>query len=180
MTGNNNKKYSIEILNDSNSIISEKTDGVWNLIDTLNHIFFITDTNELLVPSFHIVDFNNDGNQDLLCWVGTNMNGNQWSEIYLNNATTLIKLKNTADGIWASPEYYIEDSTITCEEVAGNFGVFYKSKYKLIGFIAIPIEKHEIDNTEMFYKKGKYIGQITRDYVGKNGEWEIVNSKNVK
>ncbi len=180
LTGKKSNKYSIEILNDSNSVLSEYVNGLWKSMDTVHHTFYIIDTNTLLVPSFYVVDFNNDGNQDLLCWTVTNINGNRWTEIYLNDSNTLIKLENTADGIWANPEYNKNEGIITCEEVSGNFGVFYTSKYKLKGLKAFPIEKHETDNTEMVLKNGKYVGQIIRDYIGENGGWKIINIKKEK
>ncbi|NVN95104.1 MAG: hypothetical protein HXX18_07475 [Bacteroidetes bacterium] len=177
LTGKNNNKYLIEIINDSNSVLSQYMNGIWKSIDTINHIFFITDSNELLVPSFYIADFNNDGNQDLLCWTMTNVNGNQWTEIYLNNTLTLIKLVNTADGIWAFPEYHNDKKIITCEEVSGCFGVSSESSFRLKDFKATPIRKVELDNTHMIQKKGKYVNQITRTYIGKNGKWKLVSIK---
>ncbi len=78
-------KYSIEIKNDSISILSKLENNKWEYFDTIRHMFHILGTNEIMLPAYRIVDFDNDGNQDLVCRVYTNVNGNGWSVIYFNN-----------------------------------------------------------------------------------------------
>jgi hypothetical protein len=169
-------KYSIEIKNDSISVLSKYENNKWEYIDTIRHMFQIIDSNEILLPSYKIVDFENDGNQDLVCWVNTNVNGNVWSIIYLNNPEkkSLDILRNTAgrdEKIWDSPEYNIKDSTINCTLVSGVYGLSFESKYKIENHKAIPIEKQETDNTHL---KNDGSGGIDRLYIGKNGKWKLV------
>ena len=169
-------KYSVEIISNDQSIIKRFENNKWLLVDTIEQFFLmIGDTDEFIIPSFRIEDFNKDGNQDLICWTGTNVNGNEWVQIYLNNPKTksLIKLINTAERgplIWDAPEYNKKDSTIHCTRISSNFGLSFESTYKLIGFIAKPLEKEEHDNTNM-NPEGK--GAIYRYYIGKKGKWKL-------
>jgi len=166
-------KYRIEIKSDSFSIISKFENNKWLCIDTIKHSFYMRDTNDLFIPSFYVEDFNKDGNQDLLCWVLSGMSM-VWTMVYLNDplTKTLEKLKNAAENSyhWDNPEYNLKDSTIHCARISSNWELSFNSKYKLVNFTAIPLEKDEIDNTQMDYS-GK--GSVTRHYVGKNGKWEL-------
>ena len=174
-------KYSIEILSDSNSVLSKFNDGKWQVFDTIWHGFLQTDTNEILVPSYWVMDFNKDGYQDFMCWVMTNMNGNRWTQIYLYNPNKnrIEKLNNDAEesDTWAAPEYNEKDSTIHCTEVSGNYGSSYESEYKLEYFIARPLKKVEIDNMSKNYK-GK--GGVKRIYKGENGKWVVVKISKIR
>ena len=166
--------YKIEIKSDSISIISKFESNNWQFLDTIRHNFEFNDTNDLFIPSFYIIDFNNDGSQDLLCSVVAGMSMT-WTMIYLNNplTKTLQKLKNAEENSynWDNPIYNLKDSTIHCERISSsNWGLYFVSRYKLINFKAIPLEKDEIDNTEMD-NSGK--GSITRHYTGENGKWVL-------
>ena len=170
-------KYSIEIINDTVSILSRFENGNWQILDSILHTsYFISDSNKLYIPSFEITDFNKDGFQDLTCWVETNMNGNYWIIIYLFNpkTNTLEKLRNTAEQdeweIWDNPIYNPKDSTIKCICEASIYGLYFESKYKLINLKAVPIEKYEEDRTS-----GKYI--INRYYKGIQGKWKIIKKE---
>lgn len=169
-------KYSVEIINNNESVIRRFENNKWETVDTIDQMYIeFLDSVDFLIPSFSIEDFNKDGNQDLICWTGTNINGNEWVQIYLNDPKTksLKILINTAEKdsvIWDAPEYDENDSTIHCTLVSGNFGLSFESKYKLIGFTAIPIEKEEHDNTNM-NPEGK--GAIYRYYIGKKGKWKL-------
>ena len=174
-------KYSIEIKNDSISILSKYENNKWKCIDTISHMFQIIDTNEIMLPSFKIVDFDNDGNQDLVCWVFTNVNGNGWSIIYLNNPEQkkLCLLWNSAeknDRIWDSPVYNMKDSTINCILISGTYGLSFESKYKLKNYIAFPIEKQETDYTQL---KNDGSGGIDRLYIGKGRKWKLIKQTKI-
>jgi len=175
LQGQTPAKYLIEIKNDSISVLSKFENDKWSHTDTISQMFMmVTDTSELLIPSFQVTDFNNDGNQDLICWTGTNVNGNYWVIVYLNNPQkkTLEKLKNTAEEsfIWDAPVYNPKDSSIKCTRASGVYGLSFESTYKLVNYSAIPIEKEESDNTQM-NSKGK--GGVTRYYIGKDGKWKL-------
>ena len=170
-----NEMCSIEIINDTTSIISAFKNDKWINIDTLKIDLMIQSSNNIFLPSFKIIDFDKDGYEDIICWVKTNMNRNKWSIIYLYNKNTksLQKLHNTAEihwkmisDIWDNPKYNANDSTINCELYSSVYSVSFESKYKLINNIAIPIEKEEEDRTE------KKI--ITNNYIGVNGKWQLI------
>ncbi len=173
LNGQMQMKYSIEIINYSKSILSVYKNNKWLFVDSIEHMFDLG----FGLPSFRIMDFNKDGNQDLLCWVLTNVNGNYWQIIYLNDSktNTLIKLENTSENgyIWDAPEYDSKDSTIHCMRLSGTFGSSFDSKYKLKNNLAIPLDKTETDNTQVSGITGK--GQIIRDFVGENGKWKLTN-----
>lgn len=169
-------KYSIEIKNDSISVLYKLENNKWEYFDTIRHMFQINDTNQILLPAYRIVDFDHDGNQDLVCWVYTNVNGNGWSVIYLNNPTRkkLCLLWNSAENdtrIWDAPQYNVKDSTISCTLLSGAFGLSFESKYKLKDYRAIPIEKQEADYSQL---KMDGTGAIERSYTGKGSKWMLI------
>ncbi|MFZ4398733.1 MAG: XAC2610-related protein [Bacteroidales bacterium] len=170
-------KYLVEILNNDESVIQKKENDKWQTIDTIEQMFIeVDDSNRISIPNFRIEDFNKDGNQDIICQTGTNVNGNDWVQIYLNDPKTksLIKLHNSAEDesdTWDAPEYNKKDSTIHCTHVSGNFGYSFESTYKLIRYQAIPIKKFERDNTKMT-SSGK--GSIKRYFIGNQGKWKLL------
>jgi hypothetical protein len=171
LKGKNNLKYSIEILNDTISILSKFENNKLFFVDSIHQMYLIIDdTNKIFFPTFEITDFNEDGNQDLICWTGTNVNGNRWVSIYLNNSQKKIleKLENTAESgyIWDDPIYNSKDSTVNCDRGAGAYGLSFESKYRLIGFTATPIEKRESDSRNVNYT-------IDKLYNGVNGKWKL-------
>ena len=168
--GKDTTRYLAEILNDTITVLSKFEKNDWHTIDTIEIFLFMADTNRIITPEFRIIDFNKDGNQDLLCWAYTNMNGNRYTLIYLNNPEIhkLVKLQNTTNDnyIWDNPEFNLHNKYIKCIEDASAYGVSNKSKYKLIGFKAIPLKKNEEDRTSRRI--------IHRKYVGYKGKWKLI------
>lgn len=130
-----------------------------------------------IISEFKITDFDLDGDEDLLCWVFTNMNGNMWTLILLNdnNYQKLIKLWNTAEDtdIWDGPEYNAKDGTIITHLDASVYGISNEAVYKLEGLTAIPVSMLEEDHSNM-----RYI--LENEYIGKNGKWKRIKSKKTR
>ena len=179
LKGKLNSKYSIQILDEDNSILSKFINGKWIVVDTITHSLEFNDSITIFLPSYTVTDFDKDGNEDLYCFVSSNMNGNSWTIIYLMNQQTnnLQKLNNIAensDYIWDAPVYNKKDKTIHCTRVSGNFGKSFESVYRLENQIALPLKKYETDNTKMD-EKGE--GGVKRKYIGKNGKWILIMEK---
>ena len=135
---------------------------------------------ESFTPSFSITDFNRDGNEDVVCWHLNDVNGNQHTTIYLNDPTTktLVLLKNPDDDVWSAPDFDKLTDTITCNVVAGMFGVSSESTYRLDGLTAIPLLKKEFDSLHLNIETGE--GRILRTYKGENGKWVLISEEKLK
>jgi hypothetical protein len=123
-----------------------------------------------LVSNFKIIDFDHDGNEDLLCWVFSNINGNVWTIIYLYDPKQqkLVKLQNTVDhtDIWNDPEYRLKTSTINCSLYGSAFGNSEESSYKLEkNHSVIPLKKHIESRSQE--------SVIDYKYVGEKGKWKL-------
>ncbi len=169
-------KYAIDIIDSENSVLYKFENSEWKFFDTIEHMELqFIDTNTLLIPSFEVIDFNKDGNQDLICYVGVDMHGNFGTTIYLNNPETnifqILKKPAEDDDNWSDAKYNAKDSTINCRIISGNWGLSSESKYKLINFKAFPIKKIEHDNTNLDFSGKK--GKITRYYIGSDGKWKL-------
>lgn len=121
----------------------------------------------VLISSFRIEDFDRDGDEDLLCWLFSNINGNEWTAIYLNDQQQqkLVQLYDHAGHthIWDAPEYNPATRIISCEQYGSAYGHSSESSYRLNGLSAMPIEMQEQ------YRNA----QTTSDayYTGKDGKW---------
>lgn len=165
----------IRLINDWQAVLSEKNAENYIVKDTLT--WFEWPGDETLTQSFMITDFDEDGNEDLTCWHLTNVNGNRWMTIYLNNAEkgTLELLKNPIadeEDVWAAPEYDHDTKIITCTTVSGAFGISDLSTYRLDGKTAIALEKKEEDYSDVSMDSG-HIG-IIRTYVGAGDHWKLL------
>lgn len=166
-------RYALDILEDSTSLLQYWNNSAWETLDTLAlwTTFFSELDCSFDFPHFFVEDFDEDGYQDLICGLMTNMNGNRWGKIFLFDASAgRLKRVPSAeeDGIWAGPYFNPEDKTIREDQVSGVYGVSYTSIYKLEGHTAVPFRKEEIDNQGL-NAFGK--GGIKREYIGKNGKW---------
>lgn len=174
--------YQIELKNDSTMVLSKSFQDRKEIVDTQNFMpFFWHIYNGYYYSYFKIIDFDNDNDEDLVCRLFTNVNGNAWTNIWLNdpNTQSLKLLYNTAEtsDIWAAPEYNPEIKNISCTQVSGMFGLDYKSTYRLHNLTAIPLEKEENDNTKLNNYTGK--GGVKRFYRGKKGKWKLIKSQKI-
>lgn len=182
LAGKTPLKYRIALLNDTEALLEEYKNNQWIVKDTLG--WFESEvsynTEESFTDSFTITDFNRDGNEDFLCWHLTNVNGNEYTSIYLNDpeCKTLVKLKNPDENVWAAPEYDKLTDIITSTIVAGMFGVESESTYRLDGMTAIPLLKKEFDSLNLSLETGE--GKVLRTYNGKNGKWELVSEEKLQ
>lgn len=171
LNGKTPLKYSMHLLNDTIASLSRYESNQWILQEEMKYesYFMYREENELL-SHFRITDFDKDGDEDLLCWIFSNVNGNEWTIVFLNDQESekLVRLIDTADDtdIWNNPEYNEKKSIIICTLDGSAFGCSAESSYKLNNLSAIPIEKHYQDRTS-----GKYIEDFY--YVGKNGRWKL-------
>lgn len=164
-------KYSFHLENDSIVSLYQFKNNTFQFVEKINYqpIYWHFDGNEL-VSNFKILDFDHDGDEDLVCWVFSNINGNEWTVVYLNDQTQqkLVKLYNTADdtAIWDKPEFDKKTGTINTELFGSAFGTSEEGSYKLNNDLTItPLKKHYQDRT------GKDV--FDYEYIGKNGKWKL-------
>ncbi|MDV6167237.1 hypothetical protein R1T16_02295 [Flavobacterium sp. DG1-102-2] len=172
----------IALMSDSEAILYEFKDNQWIKREDLYWFEWPDgyDQKEGFTYSFKITDFDRDGNEDLVCWTHTNVNGNEWTNIYLNDPKTksLVKLENADEDVWASPEFDKLTNTIMCNTVSGAFGKSYISTYTLEGLIAAPISKKETDFSQIANNPSDTA--FLRTYKGENGLWKLVSEEKVK
>ena len=164
-------KYSFLLQNDSLVSLYQLKNNKFEFQENVDYQPFLWHFDEgMLFSNFRIVDFDNDGDEDLLCWVASNVNGNEWTIIFINDQTQqkLIRLYNIADDtdIWSKPEFDKENNVINTELYGSAFGVSEEGSYKLQDDLSIiPLKKHYQDRT----------GKKTFDYkyVGKNNKWKL-------
>lgn len=175
-------KCRITLINSTEAVLEQFINNQWikkgNLGWFENENFY--NRTESFTSSFSITDFNRDGNEDIVCWHLTNVNGNQHTTIYLNDAAAkaVVLLKNADDDVWSAPDFDKLTDTITCNVVAGMFGVSSESTYRLDGLTAIPLLKKEFDNLHLNIETGE--GRILRTYKGENGKWVLVSEEKLQ
>lgn len=175
LNGKTPLRYSVALKNDTIAVLSQFYDGKWELQENISYTEWAVSRieNNKIISEFKITDFDNDGDEDLVCWANTNVNGNVWTVIFLNDQNTkkLVKLYNTADNtdIWDMPQYDAATGTINCTLNGSAYGASEESSYKLENITAKPITKSRQDR----YDSEEI---IDIDYVGKSGKWEIIKT----
>jgi hypothetical protein len=164
-------KYSFRLQNDSIASLYQFKNNKFEFQENVDYQPFLWHFDEgMLFSNFKIVDFDNDGDEDLLCWVFSNVNGNEWTIVFINDQTQqkLVRLYNTADetDIWDKPRFDKETNTINTELYGSAFGTSEEGSYRLQKeLIVIPLTKHYQDRT------GKHMYDY--EYVGKKGKWKL-------
>jgi len=164
-------QYSVTLKNDTIATLSNYSNGSWKFQEAIAYtdwaVSRIQETK--VISEFKITDFDNDGDEDLVCWTRTNVNGNEWKLIFINDQEKqkLVSLYNNAEGsaIWNRPEYNADTEIVNCTLESGVFGISSESSYKLIGNIAEPLQKHEFDST---IDKNVF----ETEFVGENSTWK--------
>ncbi|MFY7728456.1 MAG: hypothetical protein ACOVRN_02950 [Flavobacterium sp.] len=177
LEGKNKLTYKFELLNDSTAVLSQQVDNNWQQQDKFEFqpwLWMVTE--EGVASRFEIKDFNQDGNEDLVCLVASNVNTNEWVYIYLNDGKKLVKLYNTADSsyIWDNPQYDSKRKTINTELFSSAYGIANTAIYKLEGVLATPIEKNEGDSAT------HADAIIHNNYIGENGKWKLIKTETEK
>ncbi|OXA79313.1 hypothetical protein SAMN05444397_105251 [Flavobacterium aquidurense] len=171
LKGKSPLKYSFRLQNDSLVSLYQFKNEEFQFQENLDYQPFLWHFhNDQLYSNFKIVDFDNDGDEDLLCWVYSNVNGNEWTIIFINDQIKhkLVRLYNTVEktDIWSRPEFDKKTNTINTELYGSAFGISEESSYKLNEDLTLtPLKKHFQDRT------GKHI--INYEYVGKNKKWKL-------
>ncbi|MEA9413673.1 hypothetical protein [Flavobacterium sp. PL02] len=171
-------KYSFRLQNDSIASLYQFKNNKLELQENVHYQpFFWHFDKDMLFSNFKIVDFDNDGDEDLLCWVFSNVNGNEWTIVFINDQTQqkLFRLYNAADetDIWDKPRFDKETNTIHTELYGSAFGTSAESSYKLQdNGTVIPLRKHFQDRT------GKHMYDYV--YMGRNGKWKLKSKNRVK
>ena len=164
-------KYSVTLENDSTAVLSQNVGGKWVLQERIPISEWTISRleNKAIISEFKIADFNQDGNEDLICWTHTNINGNEWVVIYLNNPVKgkLSKLWDDAGetDIWDRPVYNPETAYISTQLDGSAYGTSEESIFLLDQFEAIPVSKHEQDRNDEII--------IDKYYIGNNGKWDL-------
>ncbi len=170
--------YRFKLQNDTIAILYKIVDHKSVHTEAMGYqsYFLYRDDDGYLHSNFKITDFDKDGDEDLLCWIYSNMNGNVWTIIWLNDQKTqkLVKLYNTADDteIWDRPEYDPAKQIINTTLDAGVYGISNEATYKLEGLTAIPLRKYEENRSQVIHI-------IQNEYVGKRGKWKLRKSQKI-
>ncbi|MES2485263.1 MAG: hypothetical protein V4581_04850, partial [Bacteroidota bacterium] len=131
---------------------------------------FMEIENDTVTTRYNITDFDHDGDEDLVCWLSSNMNGNRWSSIYLNDQQQqkLVQLYDHASDtyIWDAPEYDPATGIISCTLVGSAFGSSAETTYRLNSLEAEPLKMH--DQTRGMQTV------FDEDYIGHDGKWKQV------
>lgn len=146
--------------------------GAWKVIDTisLRPSFYSDLSCELELPRLEVVDFNQDGYDDLRIPLDMNINGNVWATIYLYDTTqnTLRRLEGFLENN-ANLEYDKKTGVVWSETHAGAYGESSSAYYALRGFKVYPLKMGVEDRTQM--------ESIThRLYIGKGEQWQLVKT----
>jgi len=170
-------KYSIRLKNDTIALLYRHDDKKLILHDTISHSGWPLRriNGKEIISEFKITDFDCDGNEDLLCCAASNINGNQWTLIYLNDQKQrkLVKLMNNADktDIWDNPHYNKKKKLIECELFSGVFGFQSTYTFRLENHIALPVYKEERNYTSVDAKTGE--GEVIQEFTGDSGIWKL-------
>ena len=174
LKGKNTLRYLIKLVNDSIGELWQYKSGSWDFQEQLTFSSWTIrriDVNKLY-SEFRLTDFNQDGNTDLTFCHASNINGNNWTKVFLNDGNRLVSLYNTAEEsyIWNDPQYNPKTKAINTELYSGAYGIQNTASYKLTGLIATPIQKEETDLTH----QEKFI--ITT-YKGVKGKWKLAKTE---
>lgn len=175
--GNTPLKYSMQLHNETIASLSRYENDQWILQEDMKYESYFMyrkkgedGDEDKLISNFRIEDFDKDGDEDLLCWIRSNMNGNEWTRVFLNDQENkkLVRLINTAYDIdiWDMPRYDEKTGIINCTLHGSAFGCSAESSYKLENLTTTPIEKHYQVRTS-----GRYVEDLY--YTGENGKWKL-------
>ncbi|MES2485264.1 MAG: hypothetical protein V4581_04855 [Bacteroidota bacterium] len=165
-------RYALHPVNDTVMQLLQPDGKKWKVQETINHSGWMLTriTDGIVYPYIQAIDFDKDGDEDLMLWVNMNMNGNMWTIIYLNDQKQqkLVQLVNTTtpqgNGIWDDPKYDPQTGQIHTELYSGVYGIQNTATYKLVGTTALPVIKNETDLTNS--EKITYTS-----YKGNDGQW---------
>lgn len=174
LAGKNKLTYRFELLNDSIAALSQKVKGNWQEQDKFQFEpwhWIVQDS--LVISNFETKDFDKDGDDDVLCCLFSNINGNEWTLIYLNDGSKLVKLYDTADDTdqWLMPIYKENTKTLHTEMFSSAYGVANTATYRLEGTTAIPLKKEEGDSATDTMVITHYT------YKGENGKWKLTKKE---
>jgi hypothetical protein len=176
---NSTELYSIEIFEDSVSVLRTLRNKQWHVLDTIDRKtkIYADAACDIQYPQYQLTDMNHDGYKDLFVIIKSDDYNNSIGKICMYHTAnkSLQSFKSAEDdGYWASPEFHENDSTIECTLLSGVYGVRYTSLYKLQGSHAIPVSKDEEDT--LGEAEGKHA--IERIYKGSaEGKWKLVKKK---
>lgn len=171
--------YSIELFEDSVSLLKTFRNKQWHILDTIDRKtkIYSDAACDIQYPQYQFTDLNHDGYKDLFVILKSDDYSNIIGKLCLYHPAnrSLMALKSAEeDGHWASPEFHENDSTIECTFLSGVYGVRYTSLYKLQGNHAIPLSKDEEDT--LGEADGKHA--VERIYKGSaEGKWKLVKKK---
>ena len=166
-------KYLIALKNDTIAALSKYADGRWEFQEDIAYTDWAVRRVDgtKVISEFKITDFDNDGDEDLTCWTFTNINGNMWTIIFLNDQENqkLVSLYNTADQtlIWDRPEYDNTTGVINCTLDGSAYGASEESSFKLNYLTPIPLLKERQERYDPKYIEDFY-------YKGEKGKWKLV------
>jgi len=178
LKGKKDLQYSITLVNDTVASLSKYQNGKWEFQGNIQYTDWAVRRidKSKVISEFKITDFDHDGDEDLLCWVTTNVNGNEWTLIFLNDQANLklVKLYDTAEetDIWNRPTYNKKTHTIDCALEGSAYGTSWESRYKLNNLTATPISK--------IMQNRQQEAIIDYDYIGKDGKWKLTRTTTEK
>jgi len=176
LQGKNPLTYNIKPVNDTVIEIWQLRDNKWKRQEKITYFGWALhrwdDEAGKILSELKITDFDHDGDEDLVCWVTSNVNGNVWTIIFINDneKQKLVKLKSKADynsDIWDAPTFDPATGLIHTELFSSANGTQNTATYKLNGTVVTPVLKEETDmgNPDYF---------LYTTYEGKKGKWKKV------
>jgi hypothetical protein len=165
--------YRVKPLNDTIIELWQLKNNKWQLQENIEYFGWALhrwDEGNKIISELKITDFDHDGDEDLVCWVNSNINGNEWTIIFINDEKQqkLVKLVNTAalynSDIWDAPVYDPATGIISTELFSGAYGIQNTATYRLQGTTALPLVKEEDDMGNPDYL-------VHTTYKGENGKW---------
>jgi len=165
-------EYRIKLEDNETGILLRKGNDGWIIQDTLVTEADLWEWREgwPLVSPFRVIDFDNDGNQDLVCIESIGGHNEMSTVIYLNSPKfqKLVKLYDMAEDSYSfvNPEYDAKKHLLKTYISGGTYSISISSTYKINEGIAVPLMKTEIDLTNEEQT-------VNSNYKGKNGKWVL-------
>jgi hypothetical protein len=183
LSGRQPGRYALAGVEDSATRLFYDDGPGWKLLDRVTEESSLAfgDDQAPMIPAYTVQDINFDGYPDLTAWISSNINGNQWTKLYVYDSVRqrLQLLSNTAEGsdIWDGPRFFRADS-VRCERFSGVFGLQFESLYRWDGLRLLPVSKVELDFRSANPLTGK--GARRRWYAGRGARWRLLRSRAVR
>jgi len=174
LRGNKPLRYALHPVSDTITQLSCWVAGKWKLQENIytSGWIYTRVVKDSVKSYFKITDFDNDGDQDLTCWIDSDAHTNRWTIVFINDEKQhkLVKLINSAEHNWDAlndPRYDPKTGIIHTELYSGAYGVQNTATYKLKETAILPVFKEETDLSD-------HDNVVHNTYVEENGKWKLI------